>query len=126
MSYRKWLEVARSYLTNQASYYDTFMSDFKPNSAIFEKTVRDDMAEMGFVTLSRGGMSECYAEEMDFNVYVLLSHGHMALMDLVGAICKILNCQKGTITLRVMDSMQRLNNDKQRICRDATFYCLTN
>ena len=101
------------------------MSQFKPNSNIFVKTVSDEMSEMGFVTLCQNGMTDCYAEEMDFNVYVLISHGPMAFMDIVEAIRKILKDQSGNIAIRLHDSMQRLNNDKQRICRDSAFFRLT-
>jgi hypothetical protein len=102
------------------------MSQFKPNSNIFNKTISDDMAEMGLVTMSRSGMSDYYAEEMDFNVYILLSHGPMPIVDLVEAVRKLLKKDRiGTLYLRVMDSIQRLNNDKQRICRDGAFCRLT-
>jgi len=102
------------------------MSQFKPNSNIFIQTIQDDMAEMGLVTMSSQGMTDCYAEEMDYNVYVLLSHGPMPFMDIVEAIRKILKRDNiGTLYHRVMDSIQRLNNDKQRIARDRAFYSLT-
>lgn len=101
------------------------MSQFKPNSDIFVKTIRDDMAEIGLVTVSRNGMTDCYAEEMDYNVYILLSHGPMTLMDIVENVRKILKNESVGIAHRVMDSMQRLNNDKQRIYRDGAFYHLT-
>jgi hypothetical protein len=64
------------------------MSQFKPNSNIFIQTIQDDMAEMGLVTMSSNGMTDCYAEEMDYNVYILLSHGRMPFMDIVEAIRK--------------------------------------
>ena len=101
------------------------MSQFKPNSNIFVKTTSDDMAEMGFVTMCREGMTNIFEEEMDYAVYILLSHGPMAFMDLVESIRTILNSNKGTVYIRVMDSIQRLNNDKQRIAKDGAFYHLT-
>lgn len=108
------------------SRYKGLMSQFKPNSDIFVNTVRDDMAEMGFVTMSRNGMSDCYAEEVDYNVYILLSHGPMPLMDIVESVRKIFKKDIiGSIYYRVLDSIQRINNDKQRIARDKGFFHLT-
>ena len=102
------------------------MSQFKPNSNIFVKTIQDDMAEMGLVTMSSNGMTSCYEEEMDYNVYILISHGPMPFMDIVEAIRKILKRNSiGTLYHLVMDSIQRLNNDKQRIAKDRAFFHLT-
>ncbi len=96
--------------------YSTHMSQFKPNSNIFVKTVSDDMAEMGLITMSRNGMSECLAEEIDYNVYILLSHGAMTLKELSAAVNSIISFKCAAIINHVSTSIQRLNNDKQRIC----------
>ncbi len=92
------------------------MSQFKPNSNIFVKTVSDDMAEMCLVTMSRNGMSECLAEEMDYNVYILISHGPMTLKEVMASVQTIINFKGAALLTMVATSIQRLNNDKQRIC----------
>lgn len=98
------------------------MSQFKPNSNIFVKTVADDMAEIGLVTLSSKGMSDCLAEEVDYNVYILLSHGPMTLKELLASVKAIINVSGAALMSQVLFSIQRLNNDKQRICKDNNMF----
>lgn len=104
------------------------MSFLGLRSNIFAKQTPAEFAsEMGLVVRSSSGMTNYLCDEMDYNVYVLLTHSPMTLTNLVDAISKIINNPHiSTLRVRVLDAIQRLNGDKQRVCRDNDKLTLVN